>query len=50
MPDELYFIVCLRHNNMLNGNEFLLLWGPDRNGYTTNISEAGIYTKEEIEG
>lgn len=48
MPEDLYFIVCLRHKNTLGG-DFLLLWGPDFSGYTANIYKAGLYTKKDAE-
>ena len=41
--NDKYLIACLRYDS---GN-FLLLWGPKRNGYTTNLNGAGVYTKEE---
>lgn len=44
MMEDLYFIVNRRHNQ--NGH-FFTLWGKNRNGYVIDMTQAGLYTKEE---
>ena len=39
---DLFYI----HNGYVG--DALLLWRPNRCGYTVNIDEAGLYTKDEI--
>ena len=42
MDEKCYYIV-----NLCEGDESrALFWKPDRRGYTHNVDEAGLYTKE----
>lgn len=45
MTDELGYIICTRHHSAYEGTA--LFWKPDRNGYISDISRAGLYTETE---
>ncbi|RKD20977.1 hypothetical protein BEP19_14940 [Ammoniphilus oxalaticus] len=40
-----YFLLAIDKTAYSN---FLVWWGPNDSGYTTNIEQAGIYTEERI--
>lgn len=42
--DEKYYISCTEENG-----DLLLLWKPQRSGYTVYIDQAGLYSREESE-
>jgi len=44
--EQLYYI---QDSRQMVGN-CILWWCPDSKGYTTQIDEAGLYTKKEVEG
>lgn len=44
--EEKYLIICLR-NHMWIKYEAIVFWGKNKCGYTYDLSEAGLYTKEE---
>jgi hypothetical protein len=44
MKDTL--ILALRYDSIM-GKHFMLFWGPNRSGYTSDIRAAGLYTEEE---
>ena len=44
MAEELFYVVCVRH---LRRKEIaVLFWGPNNQGYVTNLDKAGKYTRE----
>jgi hypothetical protein len=45
MPEEQYLIL---HTFTVNG-DCAVWWGPNHNGYTTDIDKAGRYTKDEAD-
>jgi len=44
--DEEYYIINLEQ---ISNEDSLLFWKPNESGYTANITEAGIYSKERAE-
>lgn len=44
---DMYLIVCTRHTGAYKG--LTLFWRPNSASYTTNIDEAGRYTKEKAD-
>lgn len=43
-PDGLYYVQDAREP----GGDCVLWWCPERNGYTTILDEAGVYTGEQV--
>lgn len=41
-----YLIICLRHNYW-SRYENIVFWGKNSNGYQSDLSKVGLYTKEE---
>jgi hypothetical protein len=44
--EQLYYV---QQTNQVVGN-CMLLWGIASQGYTTEVSKAGLYTKEDVQG
>ena len=44
--EKKYLIICLRHGNWERYDN-LVFWGKNSSGYYTDLSEVGLYTKEE---
>ena len=42
------YIICNKHPGLF-GNNWLKFWGPNHNGYTQDIRNAGIYESAENE-
>ena len=41
-----YYIICKRH--AYRQDHAVLFWGKDKSGYSYNLDDAGVYTKEDI--
>ncbi|MDP4147365.1 MAG: hypothetical protein Q8936_23320 [Bacillota bacterium] len=41
-----YLIICLRHNYWSRYDN-LVFWGKNNSGYYSDLTKAGLYTKEE---
>tara|TARA_Y100000592_G_C5454384_1_gene310524 strand:- start:786 stop:1034 length:249 start_codon:yes stop_codon:yes gene_type:complete len=57
---RVYTIICLRRSYFADREDYeytsewwaasdIVYWQPNRAGYTSNVSEAGRYTAEELE-
>jgi hypothetical protein len=44
--DKKYLIICLRHDYW-DRFDHLVFWGKNSNGYSLDLANAGLYTKEE---
>jgi len=44
--DKKYLIICLRHGYWERYDN-LVFWGKNNSGYYSDLSKAGLYTKEE---
>lgn len=44
--EKKYLIICLRYGYW-NRCDNLVFWGKNRSGYYSDLSKAGLYTKEE---
>lgn len=41
-----YYIICKRHSH--KKDYAVLFWAPNNTGYRYNVSDAGVYTEEEV--
>jgi len=48
MPEFRYYILSLKWSPGLPDGQ-AVWWGPDNNGYTTDLMQAGRYTREQVE-
>lgn len=46
MQEKKYLIIALRYWNSYND---VLFWGKDESGYSTDLSNVGLYTKEKAQ-
>lgn len=44
---DCFYLVSAKHT--MDDMQYIMFWGPERSGYFFSLSQAGLYTRKEIE-